>query len=159
MSEDSVITQEMRDIVGVESDPITSDVEQGAIIKFARAIGDSNPIYNDEEAARNSRHGGIVAPPTFLRSMRSPQIRDTYETPFSANLDGGSEWTYFESVRPGDRISVTTKIADFNERSGRLGKMLFTIRQTTYTNQFGKVVAIQRSTGISYDPDASKGDS
>ena len=159
MAEDSVITQEMRDVIGVESDPITSEVEQGAIIKFARAIGDTNPIYNDDEAARDSRYGGIVAPPTFLRSMRSPGLRTSYTSPFSANLDGGSEWTYFEAVRPGDRISVTTKIGDFNERTGRLGKMLFTIRQTTYTNQFGKVVAIQRGTGISYDPEANKGDS
>ena len=49
MTEESVITQQMRDAVGVESEPITHDVERGAIIKFAQAIGDTNPLYNDEE--------------------------------------------------------------------------------------------------------------
>ena len=41
--QDSVITQEMRDAVGVESDPVSHEVEKGAIIKFAQAIGDDNP--------------------------------------------------------------------------------------------------------------------
>ena len=154
MSEDSVITPEMQAAVGVESEPVTTEVEKGAIIKFARAIGDDNPLYTDDEAARKSRFGGITAPPTFLRSLRTPELRASYVSPFPAGLDGGSEWSYFEPVRPGDRITVTAKIGGFNERTGRLGKMLFTIRETTYRNQFGTVVAIQRSTGISYDPGA-----
>ncbi len=158
MSEDSVITQEMREVIGIESEPITTEVEKGAIAKFARAIGDDNPRYSDEEAARASSSGGIIAPPTFLRSVRAPRPPREFPSQFSANLDGGSEWTYFEPVRPGDRITVTAKIADFNERKGRLGTMLFTIRETRYANQFGNTVAIQRGTGISYDPAASKGD-
>ena len=45
MSEtESVITQEMRDAIGVESDPVINEIEKGAIIKFAQAIGDTNPI-------------------------------------------------------------------------------------------------------------------
>ena len=67
---ESVITQEMRDAIGVESDPVVNEVERGAIIKFAQEIGDDSPIYNDEQVARETRYGGIVAPPTFLRSMR-----------------------------------------------------------------------------------------
>ena len=158
MSEDSAITQEMREAIGQESEPMTSEIEKGAIIKFARAIGDDNPLYSDEEFARASRFGGIIAPPTFLRSVRAPRPPREFSSQFSAGLDGGSEWTYFESVRPGDRITVTAKIADFNERKGRLGTMLFTIRETRYANQLGQTVAIQRGTGISYDPEASKGD-
>ena len=156
MPEDSVITDEMREAIGLESEPITTEIEKGAIVKFARAIGDDNPMYSDEVAARSARFGGIVAPPTFLRSLRAPRPPREFATQLSAGLDGGSEWTYFEPVRPGDRITVTAKIADFNERKGRLGTMLFTIRETRYANQFGNTVAIQRSTGISYDPDASR---
>ena len=33
---------------------------------FARAIGDDNPVYRDEDAARAAETGGIVAPPTFI---------------------------------------------------------------------------------------------
>ena len=48
MTQESVITQEMRDVIGVESEAITYDVEKGAIRKFAEAIGDDNPLYVDE---------------------------------------------------------------------------------------------------------------
>ena len=152
MSNDSVITQQMLDAVGVESDPVTHQVEKGAIIKFAQAIGDPNPVFNDERAARKTRHGGIVAPPTFLRSVISGPDKIKVENPYSAGLDGGSEWEYSEPVHPGDRITVTTKIANIYERQGRLGNMLFIIRETKYVNQFGAVVALERTTSIGYQP-------
>ena len=152
MPSGSVITQQMRDAIGVESTPVTYDVEKGAIVKFAQAIGDSNPAFNDEVAARRSRYGGLVAPPTFLRSMIPGPPRAEVRSPYPAVLDGGSDWEYFEPVRAGDRITVTLKITDIFEREGRLGSMLFIIRETTYVNQFGAVMATQRGTGISYQP-------
>ena len=152
MTQESPISQEMRDAVGVESEPMTHNVEKGAIIKFAQAIGDDNPLFNDEEAARQSRHGGLIAPPTFLRSMPPGRSNVSVSSPYPAALDGGSEWEYFEPIRPGDRITVTNYLADAFEREGRLGNMLFMVRETKYVNQFDKVVALQRSTGISYKP-------
>jgi acyl dehydratase len=152
MPGESVITQQMRDAVGVESEPVTYDVEKGAIVKFAQAIGDDNPLFNDERAARATRYGGLIAPPTFLRSMGSGRDRTTVESPYSARLDGGSEWEYFEPVRPGDRITVTSSVSEIFEREGRLGNMVFIVRETKYVNQFGQLAAVQRSTGISYEP-------
>ena len=152
MTQESAITPEMKAAIGIESDPVTHDVEKGAIIKFAEAIGDTNPIFNDEVAARKSRYGGMVAPPTFLRSINPGPLKVEFRSPYSANLDGGSEWEYFEPIRPGDRITVTTMIADIYERAGRLGNMLFQVRETKYVNQFGNTVAKQRTTGISYQP-------
>ena len=152
MTQESAITPEMKASIGIESDPVTHDVEKGAIIKFAEAIGDTNPIFNDEVAARNSRYGGMVAPPTFLRSINPGPLKVEFKSPYTANLDGGSEWEYFEPIRPGDRITVTSMIADIYERAGRLGNMLFLVRETKYVNQFGNTVAKQRTTGISYQP-------
>ena len=152
MTQESAITQEMLDAVGVESEPATHLVEAGAILKFALAIGDPNPVFNDEEAARDSRYGGLIAPPTFLRSMGPGPLKAQVRSPYSANLDGGSEWEYFEPVRAGDRITVTAKVVGISERQGRLGNMVFTTRETRYVNQSGNVAATQRSTGISYQP-------
>ena len=149
---DSVITQEMRDVIGVESEPVTEEIERGAIIRFAQAIGDTNPLFTDEAAARKSRYGGLIAPPTFLRSVIAGPPTVEFKVPYSAGLDGGSEWEYFEPVRPGDRITHTVRIADLYEREGRLGNMLFVIREGRYVNQFGTLVALERSTGISYEP-------
>ena len=50
----------------------------------------------------------------------------------------------------GDTISAATKIAGFEETTGSLGPMLITKRETTYTNQNGKVVAKMYGTTIQY---------
>ena len=152
MTQESAITDEMRAAINVESEPFVNDIEKGAIIKFARAIGDSNPLFTDEDAARRSRYGGLIAPPTFFRSLRSGALKAQAQSPYPANLDGGSEWEYFEPVRPGDRITVTTYVSDIFERQGRLGNMMFIVRETKYVNQFDRTVGLQRSTGISYQP-------
>ena len=129
----SFLTEEMRQqAIGLEGPPTTTDVEKGAIIKFAQAIGDDNPVFNDEAAARETRYGGIIAPPTFLRSVASSRPELPFEFPFNRRLDGGSEWEYFEPVRPGDRITAVARIDDISERKGRLGLMIIMSTITTY---------------------------
>lgn len=145
-----LITDELRSVIGVESEPLTHEVERGAIIRFAEAIDDPNPFYQDEVKARSSRHGGVIAPPTFFRSLRPGPSRVQAQSPLPRVLDGGSEWEFFEPVRAGDRITVTTKLADVARRTGRLGPMIIMTRETRYVNHLGQLVAIQRSTGISY---------
>ena len=66
MSSKEIITDEMRSFIGLESDPVTYVVEKHSIEHFARAIGESNPIYFDEQFAKDNV-GGIIAPPTFIR--------------------------------------------------------------------------------------------
>ena len=147
----SFLTEEMRQqAIGVEGPPVTTEIEKGAIIKFAQAIEDDNPVFNDEEAARKSQYGGLIAPPTFLRSVRSSRREPPFDIPFNNALDGGSDWEYFEPVRPGDRITAVSRITDMQERSGRMGVMIITSTVTTYTNQFDQVVATQTTTGIRY---------
>jgi hypothetical protein len=43
-------------------------VEAGHIMMFARSVGDPNPIYYDEEQAKNTEPGAIIAPPTFVQA-------------------------------------------------------------------------------------------
>ena len=114
--ENTIIPESLRNAIGVESDPITYEIEKGHIARFAEAIGDENPLYSDEIKARNSKYGGIIAPPTFYRALRPGSLPETAESPFTRNLDAGSDWEYFEPIRPGDRITVTIKLADVVER-------------------------------------------
>ena len=147
----SFLTEEMRNqAIGQESAPATADVEKGAIIKFAQAIGDDNPVFNDEAAARNSKFGGLIAPPTFLRSVIVARAKFPFDMPYDRLLDGGSEWEYFEPVRAGDRITGVSRIIDINERTGRMGLMIITTYVITYRNQFEQIVATQTSTSILY---------
>ena len=136
--------------VGMEVYHAELAVEKGAIKSFAEAIGDPNPLWNDEAKARKSRYGSIIAPPTFLRSLRAEHPEQLRDLPFNRLLDGGSEWEYFQPVRPGDRITAVTLIVDVFDRAGRSGQMLFIITETKYTNQFGELVATQKSTSIKH---------
>lgn len=51
-------------------------VEAGHIMMFARSVGDPNPVYYDEEAAKKTEVGGIIAPPTFIQA--SAQFNPNY---------------------------------------------------------------------------------
>ncbi len=145
------LTAEMREqAIGAETEPLAMEVEQGAIIKFAQAIGDENPLWNDQAAARKTRYGGLIAPPTFLRNLRLERTELPFDIPFERVLDGGSDWEYFQPVRPGDRITAVSRLTDLQERPGRMGIMIFMTSLITYRNQFDEVVATQTSTSIRY---------
>ncbi len=147
----SFLTEEMRQqAIGQKSAPRTIDVEKGAIIKFAEAIEDDNPVFNDDMAARDTRYGGLIAPPTFLRSVGVDRPSYPFDLPFTRLLDGGSDWEYFHPVRAGDRIKAVSEIADINARTGRMGLMIITSIVVTYRNQFDQIAAIQTSTSIRY---------
>ena len=145
------LTEEMRQqAMDVETVSTPTEIEKGAVRRFAEAVGDPNPLWSDEPGARKSRYGGLIAPPTFLRTVRMERPQLPFKTPFQRLLDGGSDWEYFEPVRVGDRITAVARITDVSERSGRLGVMLFATVEMTYSNQLDEVVAIQRSTFIRY---------
>ena len=137
---DSIITAAMRRAVGKSGEPRTAAIERGAVERFAQAIGDGNPAYPD------------VAPPTFLRSVARavPDLPGGDTLP--RLLDGGSAWTYHVPVRPGDTITIATKLESLAESEGRMGPMLIATYLTDYTNQRGELAATQRNTVIRMGP-------
>ena len=144
------ITEDIRSFIGIESDPVTYEIERHAIERFACAVGDPNPLYTDEIAARKSSYGGLIAPPTFVRSLLPGAYPKPYPEPFAHILDGGSEYRFHEPVQVGDRITVTRKIIDIFLKQGRLGTMLFRVSVISYVNQLGQVAASQTTTTITY---------
>src|SRR5271166_2600417 len=120
------ITDEVKKLIGTETEPVTLDVERGDIRLFAQAIGDPNPLFNDEQEARNTRFGGMIGSPTFPRLLMGRQLpRLELPNPPKRLLDAGSEWEFFHPIRPGDRITVQTKLAVLKEAEGRMGVMIF----------------------------------
>ena len=141
------LTDEMRSqVIGVESEPTTLEVERGHVARFAEAIGDDNPAYT----AGTPQSSGVVAPPTFLRAIRDVRPVVPFDVPFTRLLDGGSDWEYFEPVRAGDTITAVGRIEDIRERTGSIGQMLISTIKITYRNQAGAIVATQTSTSIRY---------
>ena len=151
---ESIITDKMRAAIGVESVPVTEEVEKGAIIQVRAGYWRPEPALHRRSGRPEESVRGVAlsSRPTFLRSVIAGPPTVEFEQPYSAGLDGGSEWEYFEPVRPGDRITHTVRITDLFEREGRLGNMLFVISEGRFVNQFGTLVALERSTGIHYEP-------
>ena len=137
-----------RSVLGVESAPISYEVEKGAIHKFAEAIGDEDPIYYDERAAQAAGFKTLIAPPTFLCTFRAQDLPDLKLQFGRVRLNGGNEYEYYKPLYAGDTITVTAKYADVTERTGRTGNMVFVITELTFKNQQGEVVAKGRNTGI-----------
>ena len=154
MSSDSVITEEMRRMVGRVWGPSVYEVEKGWVRRFAEAIEDPNPVYCDEAYAKKTRFGGIIAPPGFIAGLRQDGGADWFrEIKCSLNtgaLNGGNEVEFLKHIYAGDVISVTEKMLSITEKQTKKGMMLFAAFEKTYTNQKGEVVAKMRNTGIRY---------
>ena len=152
MAEESVITYEMRQAVGTQSEPTVIEIDKGMIRKFAEAIEDPNPLWQDGEYARKARYDGMVAPPSLLTAamMMGQRVQLPVQLPFLRILDGGGEWEFFQPVRPGDVLTVSNKLTNLRERSGKTGKMVFMITETTWKNQRDEVVAKSLGTLIMY---------
>ena len=62
-----LLTDELRGWIGREVAYTAPDeIGRAGIRYFALALGDDNPLYRDEAFAAQTRHGGIVAPPTLV---------------------------------------------------------------------------------------------
>ena len=147
---DSISNAVIKRSIGVESSPITYGVGASDITDFTDAVGDYNEIYRDRKLAKRRGLNNIVAPPTFLRTLKGDSSENNPEHLEAHLLDGGSEWDYFEPILPGDNITVVDKLLNVLERKGKLGAMFIWTREFKYTNQHSKVVAIHKWTRITY---------
>ena len=113
--------------VGRTSEPVWNVVERGAVRRFAEAIGDPNPLYVDEEAARSSRYGGIIAPPTFARTFEYGEI-EGMGWPEAGMLHGEHRIEHEGGpLRVGEELRCHTKLADYHEKEGRNGTLGFVV--------------------------------
>lgn len=109
-------------------------------------------IYWDEEYAKSTRYGGIIAPPDFnpfawpvVRPQRAPTGGRG-----RTGLNGGQTDTYGVPMRPGDVITARSRLKDWNERQGRMGLTLFTYTETEWRNQRDELVRTRISIGVRY---------
>lgn len=126
-------------------EPLT--IEKEAIRRYADAIEDDNPLYRDERLARESVHGGIPMPPGFLiTQMRSGGERDfQIPLPVARRIRGEDELEFLRPVVAGDTLTAETRIVDISVKEGRSGLMVIITTETTYRNQRGEAVLVNRA--------------
>jgi len=141
MAENPVISEEFKDKIGAAWELGVFEIEKGMIRRFARAIDDSNPLWE------------TMAPPFLIVTVGGEQFGQELMNMFRDGLlHGSTELECFQPVRPGDKIAVAGKIASIRERS----QMAFVTFEITYTNQKGKLVARCQQTMIGYKTEKTK---
>ncbi len=142
-----------RSVIGKEYPPYGFEVEKGKIREFARAVGEKNQIYYDEEAAGKEGYDGLVAPPTFgtvffvAGNLMYDIIKDM-KGDLVKMLQGAQEYDYFKSIHPGMIITGRTRVADIFTKESKAGSMDFVIIETDYTDQGGEKVLVEKLTVI-----------
>ena len=156
-----MLPEEVTRLIGKSGDTVIMEVEKGAIKRYADAVGDFNPIYWDEEYARNSRYGSIIAMPGFFgwptrwpeSGPNSSKLREELfaalaQAGFKRALDGGIEYEFLSPIRAGDVLTALPRMTSIAERETKKGTLVFSVTETTYTNQSGDLVARVRQTLI-----------
>ncbi len=153
-------------------------VEASHIMMFARSVGDDNQIYYDEDYAKGTEPGSIIAPPTFAQA--SAQFDPNYFLRPKVGGDGwfgsGKEATgvkkeegsggggggggggglhaeqhfeYHRHLQPGDVLTAETKPGkSWEKESKRAGKLMFSESVTEYRDQNGELVITATGVGV-----------
>ncbi|RJX34489.1 MAG: monoamine oxidase [Desulfarculus sp.] len=120
------------------TNPITLTKEM--IQDFARAIGDMNPLYFDEDYAQKSPFQGLISPPSIHAFLlfACTDNEDWMREP--GTINAGQSWYYNVPARPGDTIRLVCKAVDKFIKKERL----FIVHQNTFYNQNDQVVCVGR---------------
>ena len=117
--------------------------------EFAAAVGESNPLHFDLEAARSAGYADVVAPPMFAvvyasRSVIQPLFDPEVGINFAMLVHGAQEFVWGPLVIAGEEISTTATVSDISDR----GEMAVYTFETVSTNQRGETVCTGTWTNI-----------
>ena len=150
-----------RNATGRESKPAINEVEKGAIRRFAEAVGETNPIYFEEAAARAAGYRSVVAPPTFPTTLRAgSDLREGLMlAPGKHLLQAEQSFEYARPIVAGDRLTVRSKIAEVSQRQTPSGLTDVVVIEDEGRDDAGAVVYRSRQLWVvRMAPKAAPGD-
>jgi acyl dehydratase len=138
--------------------PYIEEITRDAIRHYAHGIGDRNPLWSDREYARSSRFGDVVGVPSMLYAC------DRIVSGYVGGLPGvhamfaGTDWEWYEPLRPGDEIVGRSVLHDVVEKEGRFaGRTLQQIYRTEFVRGDGTTVARADSWCFRTERDTARG--
>jgi acyl dehydratase len=117
---------------------------------FAKAIGETDPIYFDVESARAAGHPDLLAPPTFvfgldLEHSDTLGVLAAHGVNLSSVLHGEQRFTYHRAVHAGDTLTLCAEFTDYYAK--RNGALEFLVRRSELTSG-GELVAEMESVSV-----------
>jgi acyl dehydratase len=127
--------------IGKQYEPTVYAVGREKIREYARAVGETNPVHLDVQAARDAGYADVVAPPMFAVVYSAPSVGPPIFDPdleinFAMMVHGGQQFEWEAPVVAGDEITTTASVKDISERDGR-GYYVF---ESVSNNQRGEQV-------------------
>lgn len=127
--------------------PVTVTADD--IRDFARAVGDLNPLYLDRQAARAAGYPDVIAPPMFCMRLRGGKMLPEVPLPAgSMSLHAGQEIEFHGEIVAGRTYTLSARVADVYEKTGRSGPMSIIVRETRIADTDGRLVASIRERQI-----------
>ncbi len=128
-------------VVGKSFPSVTYAVGREKIREYAAAVGETNPLHLDLEAARTAGYADLVAPPMFAVVYSSPAVTVAMFDPelgvdFARVVHGAQELVWGPLVIAGDEITTTATVKEVSERGG----MIFYVFEAASDNQRGETV-------------------
>ena len=129
------------DVIGKTFAPATYAVGREKIREYAHAVGETEPLYLDVQAARAAGHADVVAPPMFAVVYSLPAVwpalfDEEVGIDFARMVHGGQEFRWGPLVVAGDEITTTASLKDVAERRGNA----FYVFETLSVNERGETV-------------------
>ena len=123
-------------------------IERSRLQFFAKAIGETDPVYTDVAAARAAGYADLPAPPTFLfgaelDSGASDRLVADLGIPFANLLHGEQRFTYHHPACAGDRVTVRSKVTDIYDKKG--GALEFVVKDSHALDGAGVLLAEMRT--------------
>ncbi len=135
--------------IGKSYEPVTYAVGREKIREYAAAVGETNPLHHEVEAARAAGYADVVAPPMFAVVYAGRSVIPAIFDPevglnFAMMVHGGQEFRWGPLVVAGDEITSTATVKEIADRGG----MGFYVFESVSTNQDGETVCTATWTNI-----------
>jgi acyl dehydratase len=140
-----------RSVIGREFPPTSLLITRSRLQNFAKATGQTDPVYTDVDAAKQAGHRDLPVPPTFFFGIEL-EAPDPFAFLSNIGVDlrtilhGEQSFQYKQMAYAGDELTSTSRIADVYDKKG--GLLEFIMRESTITNEDGAVVAVLRSSMV-----------
>lgn len=145
-----------RSLIGREAEPTTVVLSAESIREFAKAVGETNPVYVDRAAAKAAGWPDIVAPPTypiaFMAESMSPSLFFDLGLNIPTVVHAEQEFEYNRPVTAGEELTIKGRIGDIWEKEGRSGWLDFVVIEASASEPSGRPVYTSRITLISKRP-------
>ena len=117
------------------------EVGREKIREYAYAVGETNPVHHDPEAARAAGFRNVVAPPMFCVVYSAGAMGPALLDPelginLALMVHGSQEFEWFEPVVAGDTVTTNVHVKEMFEKNG----MNFYVWESESTNQNGETV-------------------